>query len=166
MTPQVSYMKAIDWWVFVCLAFVFSSLAEYGLILHLTCRSSWQRRIDQLHKMLAEKNSEPRREETRIRHRLNLRYRRTLSAQADLGALPKTNEMRNLNSNNEANSTRHELTEQDTSNPLMVDVEVGTSNVQKLRWNENLAYNIEFYIKILYPSLFLMFNIVYWIMYL
>ena len=40
-------MKAIDSWVFVCMLFVFSSLAEYGLILHLTSRSGWQKRVDQ-----------------------------------------------------------------------------------------------------------------------
>ena len=40
-------MKAIDSWVFVCMLFVFSSLAEYGLILHLTSRSVWQKRVDQ-----------------------------------------------------------------------------------------------------------------------
>merc|ERR1711997_1320013 len=50
LTPQVSYMKAIDSWVFVCMIFVFSSLAEYGLILHLTSRSGWQKRIDKLRK--------------------------------------------------------------------------------------------------------------------
>jgi len=44
LTPQVSYMKAIDLWVFVCLIFVFSALAEYGYILHLTSRSSWQKK--------------------------------------------------------------------------------------------------------------------------
>ena len=47
LTPQVSYMKAIDSWVFVCMLFVFSSLAEYGIILHLTSRSGWQKRVDQ-----------------------------------------------------------------------------------------------------------------------
>ena len=40
-------MKAIDSWVFACMIFVFSSLAEYGLILHLTSRSGWQKRVDQ-----------------------------------------------------------------------------------------------------------------------
>lgn len=50
ITPQVSYMKAIDLWVFVCLIFVFASLAEYGYILHLTSRSSWQKKIDNIRK--------------------------------------------------------------------------------------------------------------------
>ncbi len=46
MTPQVSYMKALDLWVLICMMFVFSSLAEYGLILYLTSRSPWQKRVD------------------------------------------------------------------------------------------------------------------------
>ncbi|CAB4069599.1 GLRA2 [Lepeophtheirus salmonis] len=47
LTPQVSYMKALDLWVFcVCLVFVFSSLAEYGFVLYLTSRSGWQKKVD------------------------------------------------------------------------------------------------------------------------
>jgi len=39
-------MKAIDLWVFVCILFVFSTLAQYGIILHLTSRSVWQKKVD------------------------------------------------------------------------------------------------------------------------
>ena len=46
LTPQVSYMKAIDLWVLGCIFFVFSTLAEYGLVLYLTSRSAWQKRVD------------------------------------------------------------------------------------------------------------------------
>ena len=46
LTPQVSYMKAIDLWVLGCIFFVFSTLAEFGLVLYLTSRSAWQKRVD------------------------------------------------------------------------------------------------------------------------
>jgi hypothetical protein len=46
MTPQVSYMKALDLWVLICILFVFSTLVEYGFILYLTSRSAWQKRVD------------------------------------------------------------------------------------------------------------------------
>ena len=39
-------MKAIDLWVLGCIFFVFSTLAEYGLVLYLTSRSAWQKRVD------------------------------------------------------------------------------------------------------------------------
>ena len=47
LTPQVSYMKAIDLWVLICLLLTFTCLAEYGIILHMTSRSGWQKKMDE-----------------------------------------------------------------------------------------------------------------------
>ena len=48
---------------------------------------------------------------------------------------------------------------------LEVDVEGSIVEGSKLRGKDMLAYNIEFYIKILYPILFFTFNVVYWVHY-
>ena len=58
LTPQVSYLKAIDLWVLGCIFFVFSTLAEFGLVLYLTSRSAWQKRVDTYIKEKANKHSD------------------------------------------------------------------------------------------------------------
>ena len=40
-------MKAIDLWVLICLLLTFTCLAEYGIILHMTSRSGWQKKMDE-----------------------------------------------------------------------------------------------------------------------
>ena len=168
MTPQVSYLKAIDLWVFVCLAFVFSSITEYGLILHLTSRSSWQRKIDRLHSEIKERKSEFSQGNSIIK-RLTPRPKRTQSARADIISLPKKHDITTTKRSSQGNSNSNDIAEDFVSDPLMVDIEASTpfpiKREQKHRWKENLAYHIEFYIKIVYPSLFLVFNVVYWIRY-
>ena len=168
MTPQVSYLKAIDLWVFVCLAFVFSSITEYGLILHLTSRSSWQRKIDQLHNEIVERKPE-RNQGNSIIKRFTSRAKRTQSARADIISLPKKHDITTTKRNSQGNSVTNDIAEDNDPWIPMVDIESSiattTKRQQKHRWKENLAYNIEFYIKIVYPSLFLVFNVVYWIRY-
>ena len=161
MTPQVSYMKAIDLWVFVCLVFVFSTLVEYGLILYLTSRSSWQRKIDQLHKMLYDRKSDVYQGNGFLR-KIKSKKKRHKKDQLELAAMPKA-------STNAPCSNRNDKikldAEPEVSDPLMIDIENITTTGTKLRWKEMIAYKIEFYVKIFYPILFLSFNVVYWVYY-
>ena len=161
MTPQVSYMKAIDLWVFVCLVFVFSTLVEYGLILYLTSRSSWQRKIDQLHKMLYDGTSDVYQRNGFLR-KIKSKRKQHMKDQIEMSGVPNT-------STETPCSTRKNDTklgtETEISDPLMIDIENGTTTGTKLRWKEMIAYKIEFYVKIFYPILFLIFNVVYWLYY-
>ena len=160
MTPQVSYMKAIDLWVFVCLVFVFSTLVEYGLILYLTSRSSWQRKIDQLHKMLYDGKSNVYQGNGFLRKikSKKKRHKKDPIEMAEMSQASTDAQCSNRNIKIKLD------TDAEVSDPLMIDIENRTTGT-KLRWKEMIAYKIEFYVKIFYPILFLLFNVVYWVYY-
>ena len=159
MTPQVSYMKAIDLWVFVCLVFVFSTLVEYGSILYLTSRSSCQRKIDQLHKMLYDGTEDVYQRNGFLR-KIKSKRKRQKKDQIEMSEVPNASTDSPCSIRN--NKTKLDTETNKVSDPLMIDIENGATAGTKLRWKEMLAYKIEFYVKVVYPLLFFLFNIVYW----
>ncbi|TRY73123.1 hypothetical protein TCAL_12527 [Tigriopus californicus] len=151
ITPQASYMKAIDLWVFVCILFVFSSLAEYGLILHLTSRSAWQKRMD-----------------AHIRGKTGKASLKTISP-AQLLSVTMHKEKRLGESlhpdfisprGGSGQDGRQANCTISTPSPLAPRDPALPSD--KERW----AYTIEWTVKIIYPLAFAIFNAAYWTIYL
>jgi len=142
LTPQVSYMKAVDIWVLACLLFVFSCLAEYGVVLHLTSRAAWQRKVDGLIRQ------EEGRERLREVSRLQLAF-----------PLPDKQEKQQKLVRGVAVLPPALLAQP-------VALEKAKKDVGGVKAKERLAYRIEYLAKLVYPASFLAFNLLYWSYYL
>eukprot|EP00095_Tigriopus_kingsejongensis_P005844 maker-scaffold697_size109876-snap-gene-0.18 protein:Tk05844 transcript:maker-scaffold697_size109876-snap-gene-0.18-mRNA-1 annotation:"hypothetical protein BRAFLDRAFT_79146" len=150
ITPQASYMKAIDLWVFVCILFVFSALAEYGYILHLTSRSAWQKRVD-----------------SHVRGRTGKAKLKTINPVHLLSVTMEKEAMGNLHP--DQRSKRADVNEDARRHIHVISSHPSPKVVNHPDWptdKERLAYTIEWLVKIVYPVCFAIFNIAYWSVYM
>jgi len=173
LTPQVSYMKAIDLWVLICLLLTFTCLAEYGIILHMTSRSGWQKKMDEYVRTVSGK-PKLRKVSAMEMGPLSLRkHDRRMSIDSGLPTV-KEDPLKARQPPRDPRHPSRELRktksafiiinpEQGIGQPNGVATGLGlTIPKEKLR----LAYTMEFYIKIIYPLIFIIFNISYWSYYL
>ena len=151
-------MKAIDLWVFVCILFVFTTLAEYGLILHLTSRSGWQKKMDAYLREVTGKSHIKKIPAMKLAV-ITLRDHST--------TLPMVDDYHPDMNLKSSNILGHKQTAKLETNGNGLRNVVVDSPKQKAPKNKlKIAYTIEFYAKIVYPLSFLIFNIAYWSYYL
>ena len=168
LTPQVSYMKAIDLWVLICLLLTFTCLAEYGFILHMTSRSGWQKKMDDYVRTVSGKP-----------------HLRKVSAM-EMGPISLRKPRQQEASRSGGYEIGHELRKTKSSSHIVIinpdqqrapngcappAAAVSTSphqpaTVTRPKDKLRIAYAIEFYAKIIYPLLFIVFNISYWSYYM
>ncbi|XP_057293681.1 gamma-aminobutyric acid receptor subunit pi-like isoform X1 [Hydractinia symbiolongicarpus] len=144
--PKVSYVKAIDKYVLVCILFIAGAFAEYACVLlirskrsrYIERRKKVEQKDNAVKKLLLEKN---------CNLHLKKRYQETKVSQL----------LTHKNNNNDADILTNEL--------LTTDREILTKldKILKFYLREGWPDKLDKYSRILFPSAFITFNAIYWI---
>uniref|UniRef100_A0A3Q4MTT1 Glycine receptor, alpha 4b n=1 Tax=Neolamprologus brichardi TaxID=32507 RepID=A0A3Q4MTT1_NEOBR len=134
--PKVSYVKAIDIWMAVCLLFVFAALLEYAAVNFV---SRQHKEFFRMKKKLKEQQQQQQQQQ-----------QRTVSA----GTGDSKVKGNNMSGNNEMDAT-----------PIFADLPPGLGFYEIRRRFVDRAKRIDTISRAVFPMSFLMFNVLYWVTY-
>jgi len=161
-TPRVSYVKALDIWSSFCLIFVFGALLEFAIV-NVMAREDKHDQEKALRKQkMAEAEQQRKEEENETGFQANGSQGRSFVSKIAPRADSVSPLDVQIHSGNSLRSRHPESTKANSNNPENGHT---SQSLTKERHKRNKAENVDYISRYVFPSLFIIFNALYWILY-